>query len=341
MPFFQSKHLQTLTTFVIGVLYLLVLIRMSALLSTTNTASETNPLIELEGSIRHASFIKLQPFGFTGTDSSFAMNVQVTMRKVNDVHANALQLTNRTVFSLMLCNENDWKTIKSVVPSYCNTQSYKEGSLCQSFPLDVPIKSTTEDSTYTSTTTVSHAVTTEFFGRLVVSSCELKEKTAKRSCSVITANNPCTFPPLEKEVEMRLAAGLTMKNNNNIYIGFENDQQSGMIVLLLAVCIVLVTIWIFLLIAYRKYSNKLQVRMINIMVSKAIHYIFMYAYWIKRQRGDVWASYKEEMMQLESALDTLAFAVMLECLLLISVGWSITQKNGKLSNRSWKMVYCK
>jgi len=347
MPFFRSAHLQTLTTCLIALLYVLALIRMAALLSTTSTSSDTSPLIDLEGSIRHASFIKLQPFGFTGIKSSFRMNVEITMRKVSAQHAAALRLTNRTTFWLMLCNEDEWKTIKSVAPSYCNTPSYFNADLCHSFPLDVLQSQSSadeEDQTFTSTSVVQHNVATNFFGRLVVSSCELKENSIKRSCSpegnsIGSTKSLCTFPPLEDRVEMRLQAGLTMKNNDNVYIGFENDTQQLLVMLLLGVCIVLATLWSFLLVIYRRYSNRLQIRMVNILISKGIHFVFAYCYWIKRRRGDVWSTYKDEMMQLESALEMLSLAIMLECVLLVSVGWSITQSKGKLSSKSWKLVY--
>jgi hypothetical protein len=305
------------------------------LLTTSDPPTDLRPLIKLDGSIRHASFIKLLPFGFTGAGSKFDMSIEVMLKNMSNEHAAELHLTNRTIFWLHLCNEDEWKTIKSVTPSYCNTESYQQGKLCHSFPLNTT-KKTSDTETYLSKSRVQHEVKETFFGRLVVSSCELKVKTLKRSADQ-------TFPDLEEEVEMTLSSGLTMSNGGQAgektqYIGFENNGQQMLVMAMLFVYILLGVAWSLMLIFQGSAVIKLQARFLNIFLSKIILFVFKYAYWIKRERGDVWSTYKGEMLELHSAMQMLALAVMLECVLLVSVGWSITQK--KLSGKSHQLVYC-
>ena len=348
MPLFRSYHLQTLTSCLVGLLYFGVVVRLMMLLNTTATATTSNPLIKLNGSIRHASFIKLLPFGFTGHGSRFDIDITIKINKMTSKHASELQLTNRTIFELLLCNEEEWKTIKSVIPSYCDTTSYQQSKLCRSFPLNMttkkaPTGSTNEESYYyLSKSRVQHEVSERFFGRLVVSSCELKSKTLKRFTELQKTDKSIDKSiELEDQVEMTLSSGLTMSNggsNTHIqYIGFENDSQQMLVMIMLLVYVLLAVAWSLMLIIQRATVIRLQARFFNILISKMVLFFFKYAYWIKRERGDVWSTYKDEMLQLHSAMQMLALAVMLECVLLVSVGWSITQK--KLSQKSHHLIY--
>ena len=324
MPFFRSKHLQLLSSFIVFGVYCFVFIRMAALLSSTQPPTNQSHLINLRGSIRHASFIQLLPFGFT-QDSSFAMEVQVTLQHVPLESAQELHLTNRTVFYVMLCNEPDWQTIKASTPSYCSTSSYTNNQLCTSFPLNNVTQVLDQTDQYSSHTTLQHTVNTRFFGRLIIQSCTLKLGLAEED---------------NKDIEMDVTAGLTMSNTINnqlIYVGFENEHQQLLVLVWFGLSSLVLLIWLILLCIHRKTTTKLQARMSGILVAKMLQNIFTYVYWVKRKRGDVWNSYKDEMVQLEGALHTMALAIMLECLLLVSVGWSITQH--KLSMKSWRLVY--
>ena len=337
MPLFRSYHLQTLTSCLVGLLYFGVVVRLMMLLNTTATATTSNPLIKLNGSIRHASFIKLLPFGFTGQSSQFDMEITIKINKMTSKHASELQLTNRTIFELLLCNEEEWKTIKSVIPSYCHTASYQQRKLCRSFPLNMAIDTKKAPTgSYLSKSRVQHEVSERFFGRLIVSSCELQSKTLKRYTELQK-----TDISIEDQVEMTLSSGLTMSNGgiktHIQYIGFENDSQQMLVMIMLLVYVLLAVVWSLLLIIQRATVIRLQARFFNILISKMVLFFFKYVYWIKRERGDVWSTYKDEMLQLHSAMQMLALAVMLECVLLVSVGWSITQKN--LSQKSHHLIY--
>jgi hypothetical protein len=325
MPLFRSKHLQLLSTCFLTLTFVFVGIRDLTLLSSNDPPNPSNHVIQLAGSIKHASFIKLQPFGFTD-DSFFSMNITVNVKNLPPSNANALQLTTRTLFHVLLCNEDEWSTIKSIVPSYCNTTSYMKKDLCTWFPLNNATRVTdngaAKNNDYASTTYITHENKDRFFGRLVINSCALKER-------------------LDEEVAMDLTTGLTMANivdGEKVYIGFENEHQQLLALLLIGTSTCIVVVWALVLIKYRKSTtSKIQLRFCNILLSLIFLNAHRMFYWRKRTRGDVWKSYKDEMVQLENAVEMLSLAIMLECLLLIAVGWGITQQ--KLSSYSWKLVY--
>jgi hypothetical protein len=322
MPFFRSKYLQVLGSVCLLFAYVFICLRAFSLLSVSQPpATNKTHLINLSGKIGHKSFIKLVPFGFSD-QSFFRTEIVISFNNLPKEHANELHLTNSTTLFILLCNENDWKTIKSVNPSYCETESYRKKKLCEYFPLNAArIQSKKENTNYVSKTAIWHTVKTSFYGRLVVSSCELRNR-------------------LDSQASMDLKMGLTMANKKNhqyIYIGFENEHQVLLSILFGGLSLMILIIWVLMLILYRKSATSLQKRFSFILLSKIFLFFFNTIYWLKRTRGDRWQSYKNEMLQLKGALEISCLAILLENLLLISVGWKITQK--RLSKKSWQFVY--
>ena len=184
----------------------------------------------------------MQPFGFTD-DSLFSMNITVNVKNLPLSNANALQLTTRTLFHVLLCNEDEWSTIKSVVPSYCNTTSYRKKDLCTWFPLNNATRVTDNgagnNDDYASTTYITHGNNVRFFGRLVINSCAVKER-------------------LDEEVAMDLTTGLTMANivdGEKVYIGFENEHQQLLALLLMGTSTCIVVVWLLVLVKFRKSTS--------------------------------------------------------------------------------------
>ena len=84
-------------------------------------------------------------------------------------------------------------------------------------------------------------------------------------------------------------------------------------------------------------GGMLHVRMFNILLGKIVELSWQQAYWTKMDRGDARAAFAQEMRGGSLALEIFSQGVVFEVILLISVGWKITQTT--LSRRGWNIVY--
>ena len=304
----------------------------------------------LSGTVGHKSFIRLAPFGFTGlraNESTLDASVAVSIEKVTPEVAKAANFTdmpNRTVFYLMLCGEEEWETIVETRPSYCGTESYQKSALCKNMPL-APLQHAGGD-TYKSFTVVRHVVKRMSYARLVFSSCELNgPDLAKLRSQVKGALN-------KDKVTINLKIEHTMRNGDH-YVGWEDaSRQPGLYIFECLYCI-FVFVWVArgLIITMlgrccplrcpaaraAVAGGQLHARMINILITKIIELSWQQAYWFKMDRGDKRALFADEMRGVLIALEICSQCAVFEIILLVSVGYKITQN--KLRSKAWNIVY--
>jgi hypothetical protein len=183
MPLFRAARHQVVATGAYFLVFAFAYVRIATLSNVGHPRARGEHVETLAGSVGHASFIRLAPFGFAGgppvNRSQLDASVAVTLGGVTPAlarKANFTDLPNRTVFYLMLCDEHEWQQIVDARPSYCNTASYQDEALCMNIPL-APLVRADQTTTYTSTTEVHRVVHEASFARLVFTSCELNGPT--------------------------------------------------------------------------------------------------------------------------------------------------------------------